>query len=377
METSEKLGPLDGIRIVEFSHYIAAPSAAQLLVDQGAQVIKIEPPGGEAARHRGAFGQAMLDAYNRGKFMVSLDLNAKDDRESALRLIKDADVVITNIRPKVMRKFGLAPEQLRRVQPELITASVVGYASNSRYAGMPGYDIAAQAESGMMWLTGEADREPQRVGTPIVDAATGYVVAEAVCAALVGRIRNGVGAAIEVSLWDVAIHLQGTAWTRYRRSGQAQTRKGNGQPGMAPAADLYRAKDGYVVVSAYVPAHWRAFCSALELDDIVDADGFTTAEDRTRHREELTRRVEARISSFTRDEVLSRLSDAGVVAGGVREMPEVVAARGIGQHSPFFQSREGEPWYLGMPYLWEGLDAASMRDQSVGGDNERFFPAGR
>jgi len=194
--------PLQGLRVVEFGQYIAVPAAGQALRDLGAEVLKIEAPTGDAARHvawrRDEFGP-MFVPYNRGKKSVSLDLGSAADREKALALALGADVVLQNARPGALARAGLAPETLRQLNPRLVVATVSGYASDSAYADRPGFDIAAQAESGMMSINGSSNGPPTRVGFTIVDVLASQALTNGILAALVRRSLGGHGATIEIS----------------------------------------------------------------------------------------------------------------------------------------------------------------------------------
>ncbi|MET0310435.1 MAG: CoA transferase, partial [Burkholderiaceae bacterium] len=230
--------PLAGVRVIDLGQYIAGPGAAMALAELGADVIKVEPPGGDQARGIGRYGESMVRAYNRGKRSIALDLKSPAGRDVALRLIGRSDVVIQNLRPGVAARLGLGPEDVRALHPRVIYLSISGFAGNGPSRDRPGYDIAAQAESGLMSVTGEPGGAPQKVGVPVVDAAAAQLGAQAVLAALYGRERSGVGETLEVSLLETALHLQAATWCEYLGGGPEPTRIGNGQPHNAPAADV-------------------------------------------------------------------------------------------------------------------------------------------
>ena len=194
---SAQTPPLQGIRVVEFGQYIAVPAAAQMLCDLGADVIKIESEGGDAARHvgwtRDDFGP-MFSAYNRGKRSVVLDLRSEGGRRNAEALACSADVVLQNARPGTMDRQGLGAESLMASSPRLVYGQVSGFGQSGPASLRPGFDIAAQAESGMMSLNGDADRDPTRVGFTVVDILAAQVLANGVLAALLRRSLSGVAA---------------------------------------------------------------------------------------------------------------------------------------------------------------------------------------
>ncbi|OLT01233.1 carnitine dehydratase [Pseudonocardia sp. CNS-004] len=315
--------PLDGVRVVDFGQFIAAPAAGAALAEMGADVIKIEPVGGESARQIGVYGQAMVRAYNGGKRSLAVDLRTSEGREVARRLVHDADIVLQNLRTGVMEGFGLGPADVRAVNPGVVYGSVSGFGRHGPSRDRPGFDIAAQAESGLMSVTGEAGRDPQRVGVPVVDAAAGHVLAEAVLGAYIGRLRFGTGRDVEVSLLDVAIHLQGTTWGEYFLTGEVPERKGNGQPTVAPAADVVPTADGAIVLSAYTPAHFAKLCVLVGRAELADEPRFATNPDRVANRAALLAELAPAFGGLTTRDALDMLVGNGIVAGAINDYAQV------------------------------------------------------
>lgn len=326
------MGPFAGIRVVEFGQYIAVPAATQTLLDLGAEVIKIESPHGDASRHIGQLGVGIVRAHNRGKESVALDLRASDDWQVAHELVLGADVVVQNLRYGALAALGLGPEHMRAEKPSLVYVSVTGFPPGTPSEHRSGLDIAAQAESGIMSLTGERHGDPQRVGFPVVDAATGYSVAQAVMAGLFQRERTGEGMTAHVSLLQVAIHLQSPMWGEWSVAGRMPLRKGNGQEAMAPAADLVATADGMVMLSAYVQSHFRRLCETVGHPEWADDPRFSTNAARRAHRAELLDLLHGVFRRWTTAVCVRRLGDAGVVIAevrdyaAVRDAPDVVAA---------------------------------------------------
>jgi crotonobetainyl-CoA:carnitine CoA-transferase CaiB-like acyl-CoA transferase len=317
--------PLTGVRVVDFGQFIAAPAAGAALADMGADVIKVEPPRGDSARQIGVYGQAMIRTYNGGKRSLAVDLRTAEGRAVAGRLVRDADIVLQNLRTGVMEAFGLGPADVRAVNPGVVYGSVSGFGRHGPSRNRPGFDIAAQAESGLMSVTGEAGRDPQRVGVPVVDAAAGHVLAEAVLGAYIGRLRFGTGRDVEVSLLDVAIHLQGTTWGEYFLTGQVPERKGNGQPTVAPAADVVPTADGAIVLSAYTPAHFSKLCALVGRPELADDPRFATNPDRVAHRAELLAELAPAFRELPSEKVLELLVGNGLVAGAINTYEQVAA----------------------------------------------------
>jgi crotonobetainyl-CoA:carnitine CoA-transferase CaiB-like acyl-CoA transferase len=321
--------PLEGVRVVEFGHYIAAPAATQVLSDLGAEVIKIEPPAGDQARGIGAYGEGIVLAYNRGKRSVMLDLRQDEDRDTALKLIAEADVVVQNMRAGTLSRFGLGPDDLRPLHPRLVYVSVSGFPSKGPSARRAGLDIAGQAESGLMSVNGEHDGDPLRVGFPIADVAASYAVVQVVLAALLRRERTGEGGVAEVSLLDAAIHLQSAMWGEWHASGQEPKRKGNGQATVAPAADLVHTADGTIVVSAYTAEHFARLCRLIDREWMLTDPRFADNPSRVTHRTALLAEISQALGVFRTRECLAMLADHGIVSAQVRGYADVAEAADV------------------------------------------------
>ena len=326
--------PLAGIRVIDLGQYIAGPGAAMTLAELGASVVKIESLAGDQARHIGRYGEAMVRACNRGKQSIALDLKSEAGRDAALRLIARADVVIQNLRPGVVEKLGLGPRDVRGRYPRVVYLSISGFGSRGPSRERSGYDIAAQAESGLMSVTGEPDRPPQKVGAPIVDAAAAQLGAQAVLAALYGREKSGVGATIETSLLEVAMPLQSSTWADYLAGGVEPTRIGDGQPNNAPAAEVVPTGDGHIVLSAYAEEHWQRFCRVLGREELARDPRFSSNERRVANRTALRAVLRECLSGRSSDECVTLLARNQIVAGAVRSYTQVlnspdIAASGL------------------------------------------------
>ncbi|VTU23933.1 CaiB/BaiF CoA transferase family protein [Variovorax sp. RA8] len=317
--------PLQGIRVIELGNYIAGPGTAMTLGDLGAEVVKIESMEGDMARHTGHFGLAMLRAYNRSKKSIALDLRQPRGKEIAGRLIAGADVLVQNLRPGAAEALGLGAGALRAQHPGLVHVSIAGFPADAPSRDRPGYDIAAQAESGMMSVTGEPQGLPQKVGATIIDAATVQVAAQATLAALFRRERTGLGETIRVSLLEVALNLQLPNWSDYMVRGVEPTRSGDGQPMNAPAADIFHTRDGMVVVSAYVQSHWVRLCETLGCPELATDPRFLTNELRVAHRPAMKEAVGGRLSRCSTQECVDLLTRNNIVVGVVRSYSEAAA----------------------------------------------------
>jgi crotonobetainyl-CoA:carnitine CoA-transferase CaiB-like acyl-CoA transferase len=328
-ETSGPATPLKNVRVIDMGQYIAGPGAAMVLAELGAQVIKIEPLAGDQARHIGRYGESMIRAYSRGKQSIALDLKNEAGRDIAWRLIGGCDVVIQNLRPGAVEALGFGPQAVRERFPKVIYLSISGFGDQGPSSARPGYDIAAQAESGLMSVTGEPDRLPQKVGVPIIDAAAAHLGAQAVLAALYGRMQTGVGETLRTSLLEVALHLQATTVCDYLGGAPEPTRIGDGQPHNAPAAEVVPTRDGHIVLSAYADAHWARFCRVMGRDLLATDPRFRTNALRVEHRAELRAVLRECLSSRTSEECVTLLSANQIVVGFVRSYRQVLQSADV------------------------------------------------
>jgi len=350
--------------VVEFGQYIAAPAAAQMLGDLGAEVIKVESGAGDAARHVGwahdAYGP-MFSAYNRGKRSVVLDLRSETGRQQAQALACSADVLLQNARPGVMERQGLGAERLMALAPRLIYGQVSGFGQQGPASVRPGFDIAAQAESGMMSLNGDADREPTRVGFTVVDVLAAQVLSNGVLAALVRRGITGRGGLVDVSLIDVAVSSLAYAWAEYHLSGRMPLRRGNGQPTAAPAADVVRTADGMVVVSAYTQDHFPKLCAVIGAPELAQDPRFRENAGRVANRAALMDVLGNAMAHLSSDQVCDLLASAGVVAGAIRTMADVKAGQAGVSADLFVEVGAAQRKTIGVPGLPMTLGGVERR----------------
>ncbi|HEY2024565.1 CaiB/BaiF CoA-transferase family protein [Paraburkholderia sp.] len=284
---------LEGIKVLSFTHFLQGPAAVQMLADVGADVIKIEPPGGAFERSWTGF-----DAYvegvsmffllgNRNQRSISLDLRDERAREIVWRLIKEADVLIENYRPGVLQRMGFGYDDVRDVNPRLVYCSCTGYGSSGPYLKRPGQDLLLQAISGMTMLSGEADSPPTPVGSAIVDQHAAALAAFGVVAALQARERTGKGTLVESNLLNAALDLQIEPFTYYLNKGPLwpRTNPPTGSRFHPSPYGIYRTLDGWIAVSL-TPTEKLA--AALREPALA---GFSHPKDNVRRRDELNRIV--------------------------------------------------------------------------------------
>ena len=314
---------MDGIKVLDFGQYIAGPGAGQQLSDLGATVIKVENVRGDQARSIGVFGEAMIRAFSRDKQSLALDLKTSEARLVIHQLLAQADVLIHNFRPGAAEKLGLGAVALRAQYPGLVYASITGFGTGGPSSQRPGLDIAAQAEFGMMQLTGEADGDPQRIGFSVVDVAAANALTTGILAALFARTQSGRGSHVETSLMESAVAMQAATWGEYTLTGRTPDRKGNGQAYAAPAADLVRVKDGMIVLSAYTADKWAVLCDLLGRPEYITDPRFVDNPARVANRNELLQALGEALSDKTRFQTVQRLLTNGIVCGSVRSFDEM------------------------------------------------------
>jgi crotonobetainyl-CoA:carnitine CoA-transferase CaiB-like acyl-CoA transferase len=317
--------PLDGFRVLDFTQNVAGPLAGQVLADLGAEVIKVEAPDGEAARHITSVlpGRPPLAPYflpnNRGKKSVAVDLTTQQGKNQVLKLADTADVILEGFRPGVMERLGLGPNDLQPRNPKLIYARISAFGGNGPNGDRPGVDLMVAAEAGMTTGMRTPDGKPQIIPFQLVDNATGHVLAQAVVAALLNRERHGVADVVRVAMYDVAVSLQANQLTMHlnRPSGPKSAPKDKQRKSVAFAtqpSDAFRTSDGHIVISAYIPKHWEVLCRAIERPDLLDDERFTDQRSRAINYAELTDELESTLTTKPADDWVKLLRSHGLMA---------------------------------------------------------------
>ena len=317
--------PLHGIRVIDASRVLAGPFATMLLADLGADVIKVEPPGGDETRTWGPpwWGDpadrrsAYFASVNRNKRSVVLDLRADAGRAALDRLLATADLLVHNYRPAAAAPLGLAPDALRARHAALVVASVGGFPG--AHAERPAYDLLAQAVSGLMSVTGEAGGPPMKVGVALLDLVAGLECAVGALAALVGRGR---AASVQVSLVEAGVTSLINVLGSHLATGAEPGRHGNAHPSIAPYQP-FRARDGELVIAVGNDAQFGRLLAVLQLP--AEAR-FATNPQRVAARPDLAAWLGSAIATRDREELLAALAAADVPAGPVNLVSEAVAA---------------------------------------------------
>jgi CoA:oxalate CoA-transferase len=315
--------------VLDFTRVLAGPYATVLLADLGADVIKVESPGGDDYRHIAPFladgSTAIFEALNRGKRGIVLDLAKPDHRAIAVTLARSADVVVENFRPGVADKLGIGWPQLSDANPGLVYASISGFGQDGPDAGRPAYDIIGQALSGIMHITGDPAGPPTMIGESIADVVSGLFASWAILAALHERERTGRGRHIDVAMLDAMMALQPLTVARYLSTGQVPMRVGNRHPLSAPFG-AYRASDKSFVVAVLNTKLFAALAHAIGRPDMADEPRFATDPLRLTHEAELRAAIENWASTLTAAEAVARLLAAGVPAAEVGDTATALAA---------------------------------------------------
>jgi crotonobetainyl-CoA:carnitine CoA-transferase CaiB-like acyl-CoA transferase len=332
---SERAGaPYEGLRVLELARVLAGPWIGQTLADLGAEVIKVESPTGDETRRWGppfltnADGTAADAAYfhscNRGKQSLVLDFRKAEDREQVVQLAREADVLIENFKVGGLEKYGLDYVSLARINPALVYCSISGFGQQGRYADRPGYDFVAQAMSGLMDVTGEPGRPPQKVGVAVADIITGLYGLIGIQAALAERERSGRGQQVDVALLDSTIGILANQAMNCLAGHGAPTRMGNAHPNIAPYQE-FRTADGFIVIAVGNDAQFRCLCEALECAPLADDPRFVSNSARVRNRSALEQELSRRLAALRRGEALARLQAAGVPSGPINSVAEALA----------------------------------------------------
>lgn len=328
-----RVKPLAGITVVELARVLAGPWAGQILADLGATVIKVESPDGDDTRTwgppfvtyaDGGHDAAYYHATNRGKRSVIADFATEEGRALVHGLIAGADVVIENFKLGGLAKFGLDYASLAAAHPRLIYCSITGFGQDGPYAPRPGYDFIIQGLSGIMDLTGEPTGAPQKIGVAFADIMTGLYSAIAIEAALIARERTGRGDHIDMALLDVMVGVLGNQALNYLVSGNSPTRMGNAHPNVAPYA-VYPTADGWFILAVGNDRQFGKFCAVTGCPALAEDPRFVGNAARLANREALEAEIRAVTVRFERDDLLTRLAEAGVPAGPINTVAQAFA----------------------------------------------------
>jgi crotonobetainyl-CoA:carnitine CoA-transferase CaiB-like acyl-CoA transferase len=333
--------PLAGLKVVELARILAGPWCGQMLADLGAEVVKVEAPEGDDTRRWGPpfidrdgdRAAAYFHGCNRGKQSVTADFTTPEGQALVRALAAEADILIENFKVGGLAKYGLDYSSLAALNPRLIYCSITGFGQDGPYAHRAGYDFIIQGMSGLMSVTGEADRQPQKAGVAVTDLFTGTYAATAILAAVHQRQSTGRGQQIDLGLLDVAVAVTANQAMNYLATGTAPGRMGNAHPNLTPY-QVFDCADGFIIIATGNDAQYRRLCGLLGLPGMAEAPEFRSNADRIANREAMTRRLTEKTLNWQKAALLAGCEAEGIPAGPINDMAEVfsdpqVVARGI------------------------------------------------
>jgi len=344
-------GPLSRFTVLDLSRVRAGPTAVRQLADWGARCIRVEIP------RKAALGDALGEDRNgpdfqnlhRNKESLSLDLKQPQGREILLKLVKHADVLIENFRPKVKNRLGIDYEALKAINPRLIYASISGFGQTGPYADRPGFDQIAQGMGGLMSVTGVPGQGPLRTGIPVADLSAGLYCALGIMVALLEREVTGQGQWVQTSLLQAQIAMLDFQATRWLMKQERPNQTGNDHPTIIPTG-CFRAKDGYLNIGTAGPEIFDRLCRTIDAPELARNPAFATASARTRNRVLLNASIAAKLGEKTVNEWVEILNAAGVPAGPVLTIDQVFddpQVRHLGMAAPVEHKTMGRISLLG------------------------------
>jgi len=333
--------PLRGLKVLELARILAGPWAGQTLSDLGAEVIKVESPSGDDTRNWGppfvTRGDDVSASYyhscNRGKRSVTVDFRTKDGQETVRALAQDSDILIENFKVGGLAKYGLDYDSLSKLNPRLIYCSITGFGQTGPYRARPGYDFLMQGMAGIMSVTGEPGRQPQKMGVAVTDILTGLYSVIAIQAALLQRARTGLGQQIDMALFDVATATMANQALNYLTTGAAPVSMGNAHQNLTPY-QVFDCDGGYLIIATGNDAQYRRLCEVLHLDDMATDPDYQSNADRLANRDVMNGRINAATKTWGKAALLAACQARGVPAGPINDLKEVfddpqIQARGM------------------------------------------------
>lgn len=379
--------PLAGLRVLEMGRAVAAPYAAQLLAEWGADVIKLERPGeGDYVRHLGppfvkaADGpvtdeSSLFASFNRGKRSVTLDHTTPAGGEALRELVRHSQVLVENYRVGSLARHGLDHAGLRDLNPALVHCSITGYGQDGPAAGRAGVDTVVQALSGLMSVTGPADGQPQRVGVYIIDLMAGQHAAAAVLAALLSAQRTGEGCHLDVSLLDVGMAAVGHRAQEFLLGGPPPARMG-AESTAVPVGGPLECSDGTLMVQASTDDKFDRLCRAIGREDLATDPRFAKRAPRVEHKAELLPELDAWMRHRSRDAWQDVLESAGVLCAPILDIPEALEQPQVRHRQvvrTYDHPRGGEIPAVRSPVLFSGKIAEVQRPPRLGEHNEEVL----
>jgi succinate--hydroxymethylglutarate CoA-transferase len=374
-ESGEPTGALAGVRVLDLTRVLAGPTCAMMLGDMGADVIKIEPPGGDDTRGWGPPFVGGESTYflsaNRNKRSMTLNLTVPAGQKLLATLIGKVDVVIDNFKVGTLPKWGFADDWFEAHGPHVVRCSITGYGSSGPKASLPGYDFVLQAESGLMSICGEADGEPTRYGVAIVDVCTGMLACNAILAALYARQAAGRGQKVEVSLFESSLHMLVNVAANVLVAGRGGARYGNGHASIVPYTS-YPARDAMIALAVGTDAQFAKCAAVLGHPEWAADARFATNRSRVEHRELIDGAIAQALAGDDADAWLARLKAVGVPCGRINSVAEALAdPQTAARHmiETVTHPTVGDLKLVGLPYKFSGTPAAIRRPPPLLGEH--------
>lgn len=318
--------PLSGKRIIEVGHMLMGPYCGMLLADMGAEVVKVEPPGGDIARtispHRVGGHNAYFASLNRSKKSVVLDLGSESGQAELVALARTADGLVTNLRPAAIRKLGLTYDRLKHANPAIVCVALTGYGLQSPFAERPAYDYVIQALTGVMALTGDPDGPPTKTGYSAVDNSAGIMGA----VGLLAKLVEGKGGQVDIAMYDVMLsQLNYLAGAWLNAGERAERYPHSAHPYIVPA-QIFRTSDGWLTLFITHDDFWRRFCEEVGHPEWTTDPRLATMSARRENRTVALQLVAGVVASNTTEHWVSRLAPLGIVAAGVESLEQALAS---------------------------------------------------
>jgi len=319
--------PLEGVRVLDVSQVMAGPYCCMLLADLGADVIKVEPPG-SGDQTRGAMGFKMKGSdsmgflnMNRNKRSITLNLKTEAGKKVFFELVKSADILVENYRPGVMKKLGIDYPSLQKINPGLVYASISGFGQTGPWADRPGFDLMAQAMSGVMSVTGYPDGPPVKAGVPVADIGCALFAIYGILSAYIGKTKTGEGQLIDASLFDSALAFSIWDTAQYWGTGIEPYKLGTANHMSAPYQAM-KSADGYFVMGATNQKLWKSLCEKIGREELFEDARFKSNPLRLANRLELAAELEKTFIQKSSNEWVDLLLNAGIPAGPINTYPE-------------------------------------------------------
>ena len=377
-------GPLEGLKVLELARILAGPWAGQTLADLGADVVKVESPGGDdtrswgppfvAAADGGDLSAAYFHACNRGKRSIVADFGTEEGRALVRRLAASADVLIENFKVGGLAKYGLDHASLKAVNPRLIYASITGFGQDGPYANRAGYDFLIQGMGGPMSITGDPNGQPTKTGFAMADIFSGLYATIGILAALRRRDGTGEGAWIDCALMDSQVSVLANQALNFLVSGKAPKRLGNAHPSIVPY-EVFPVAEGHIIIAVGNDGQFRRLCEVLGRAEMGTNPDYATNPARVENRIALIAILSALTMAWSRDDLLAGLEKAGVPAGPINSIAEVfddpqVRHRGMRLDLPSDAAAAGSIPGVRTPLMIDGQPAAHARPSPRVGEHQ-------